>query len=179
MIRPKPTQKRKSLVSASIHMYFLVALRIFIGWQFLYEGIIKLLDPNWTSAGYLTESSWIFSGLFHWMAANPGVLQIVDFLNTWGLILIGLGLFFGLFTRLSIISGIFLLGLYYIANPPFIESGSGALLEGHYLIIDKNFIELTALFVLIFFRNGKFLGLDYFISRLWKEKSLNQLFSPI
>lgn len=171
----KTNQDRKPLVSASIHMYFLVALRIFIGWQFLYEGIIKLLDPNWTSAGYLTESSWIFSGLFHWMAANPGVLQVVDFLNTWGLILIGLGLFFGLFTRLSIISGIFLLGLYYIANPPFIESGSGALLEGHYLIIDKNLIELTALFVLIFFRTGKFLGLDYFISRLWKKKVKSEI----
>ncbi|MBE9509724.1 MAG: DoxX family protein [Bacteroidetes bacterium] len=175
MTNDKEKQTRKPLVSTSIHIYFLVALRIFIGWQFLYEGIIKLLDQNWTSAGYLIESSWIFSGLFHWIAANSEVLQVVDFVNTWGLILIGLGLFFGLFTRLATISGILLLGLYYIANPPFIESSTRVFHEGHYLIIDKNFIELTVLFVLLFFRTGKFIGLDYFISRLWKGKIKSEI----
>ena len=29
----------------------LVVLRILIGWHLLYEGIAKLLNPNWSSAG--------------------------------------------------------------------------------------------------------------------------------
>ena len=31
----------------------LVALRMLIGWHLLYEGIAKILNPYWTSAGYL------------------------------------------------------------------------------------------------------------------------------
>jgi len=37
-------------------------LRIFIGWHFLYEGLAKLFSP-WSSAGYLMESQWLFSGV--------------------------------------------------------------------------------------------------------------------
>ena len=29
----------------------LVLLRIFIGWHFLYEGVIKAYNPAWTSRG--------------------------------------------------------------------------------------------------------------------------------
>ena len=166
MINHQADNKGRFMVASTIHMYFLTALRILIGWHFLYEGIIKMMDPNWTSAAYLVNSHWIFSGLFHWIASNAGVLQVVDFLNIWGLILIGFGLFSGLFTRLSCISGIVLIGLYYVANPPFIESAGGANVEGHYLFVDKNLIELTALLILTFFRTGNFLGLDHFISSL-------------
>ena len=163
-------KNKTSYASSSTHMYFMVVLRLFIGWHLLYEGILKLLDPAWTSADYLSGSSWIFSGLFHWMAENPGVLQVVDFLNTWGLILTGIGLFFGIFTNLAILSGIVLLGLYYLVSPPFIKSGSGTVLADHYLFIDRNLIELTTLFVLKFFNTGRFLGLDYFISHLPRKQ---------
>ena len=71
----------------------MTGLRILIGWHFLYEGISKVFATNWTSAGYLLESHWLFSGIFHWMATIPAVLKIVDLLNIWGLIFIGLGLF--------------------------------------------------------------------------------------
>ena len=162
----------RSAYPVPVYIYFLVVLRVVIGWHFLYEGIIKLTDSNWSSAGFLAESSWIFSGIFHRMASEPGILQVVDFLNTWGLILIGLGLFLGLFTRISEIAGIVLLGLYYIANPPFITTGSALAMEGHYLFVDKNLVELTALLVLAFFPTGRFLGLDYFIIRFLKQKSI-------
>ena len=75
-------------------------LRIFIGWHFLYEGLAKLFSP-WSSAGYLMESQWLLSGMFHGIAENPGLLQFVDTLTVIGLILVGAGLFLGLFTRVS------------------------------------------------------------------------------
>jgi len=162
----------KFAFSGPVYMYFLVILRVVIGWHFLYEGVVKLSDPNWSSAGFLVESSWIFSGVFHRMATDPGILQVVDFLNTWGLILIGMGLFLGLFTRLSSIAGIVLLGIYYIANPPFISTGSAIAVEGHYLFVDKNLVELVALLVLTFFPTGKFLGLDHFIPQIRKRRSV-------
>ena len=70
----------------------LVLLRMGIGWHFLYEGLVKALSPGWTSAAFLAESRWLLSGFFHWIVAHPVVLRIVDLLNVWGLVLIGLAL---------------------------------------------------------------------------------------
>jgi len=44
-------------------LYGLVTLRALIGWHFLYEGISKLINPYWSSAAYLLDSKWVFSGL--------------------------------------------------------------------------------------------------------------------
>ncbi len=143
----------------NISLWVLSILRMAIGWHFLYEGIVKLTSTGWTSAGYLLESKWLFSGLFHWIVVHPGPLQVVDLLNIWGLILIGLGLMLGLLSRYACLGGVALLALYYIANPPFITS-SGAFLEGHYIWIDKNLIELIALIVLMLTPSSRFIGLD-------------------
>ena len=51
--------------------FVFTVVRIFIGWHFLYEGLAKLFSP-WSSAGYLLESQWLFSGLFHRIAENQG-----------------------------------------------------------------------------------------------------------
>lgn len=140
-------------------------LRVAIGWHFLYEGIVKLFTPGWTSAEFLQMSNWILAPVFHAIAVNQTVLQIVDFLNIWGLICIGLGLMLGLFTRQSAIFGIILLALYYIANPPFVKNDFGVPVEGHYLIVNKNLIELLALSALLFVPTGKAYGLDRIIFR--------------
>jgi thiosulfate dehydrogenase [quinone] large subunit len=50
-------------------------LRIVIGWHFLYEGVAKIIAGNWSSAGYLAGSRWIFAPLFHSMAGSPGVVS--------------------------------------------------------------------------------------------------------
>ena len=143
----------------------LVILRILIGWHFLYEGIVKLLNPYWSSAGFLVESEWIFSDWFFSIASNPGILKVVDFLNIWGLIAIGLGLILGCFTRIASICGIVLLFLYYVCNPPFIGMIYSAPTEGSYLFVNKNLIELFALLVLTLFPTGSIIGLDRLIFR--------------
>lgn len=121
-------------------------LRIAVGWHFLYEGIAKLFNPSWSSASYLMESKWLFSGFFHWLMSNDITLKIVDFLNIWGLIIIGLLLFVGLFTRAASIAGALLLILYYIANPPFVTSSVPS--PSHFYIINYNLIEAVVLIIL-------------------------------
>ena len=79
--------------------YFLTLLRIILGWYFLFEGISKILVSGWTSRNYLLGSTWIFSDFFYWLASSPTLVGIVDFLNIWGLILIGISLFVGLYVR--------------------------------------------------------------------------------
>jgi thiosulfate dehydrogenase [quinone] large subunit len=143
----------------------LVALRLLIGWHVLYEGFAKLLIPNWTSASFLKESQWILKGFSGWIISNPGVLNAVDFLNTWGLILIGLGLMLGLFTRIAAISGAVLLLVYYLNNPPLIGLEYSVPAEGSYLVVSKTLIESMALVVLAVFPSGYFAGLDILVSK--------------
>jgi thiosulfate dehydrogenase [quinone] large subunit len=143
----------------------LVALRILIGWHFLYEGLAKLTNPYWTSAGYLAESKWLFRGLFLDIAASPAAVTVVDYLNMWGLTLIGLGLLLGLFTRAATIAGIVLLALYYLATPPFAGLSYAMPAEGSYLIVNKVLIELAAMVVLLGFPTAKTFGLDRFLVR--------------
>jgi thiosulfate dehydrogenase (quinone) large subunit len=141
----------------------LVILRVLIGWHFLYEGIAKMLSPNWTAASFLLESKWIFQDLFHAMALNPLVLKAVDLMNMWGLVAIGLGLIVGCFTRTATVAGMLLLALYYVCNPPFIGFTYSLPAEGSYLIVNKNLIELCALAVLFLFPTGAIIGLDRLI----------------
>jgi thiosulfate dehydrogenase [quinone] large subunit len=140
----------------------LVVLRVIIGWHFLYEGIAKLMNPHWSAASFLLESKWIFSGIFKGMAGNPTVLSIVNVLNTWGLILIGLGLLMGCLTRIATVAGMVLLGLYYLCNPPFTGLYYAIPSEGNTLIVNKNLIEMAALFVLLLLPTGHIIGLDRF-----------------
>ncbi|MBI2431846.1 MAG: DoxX family protein [Candidatus Hydrogenedentes bacterium] len=144
----------------------LVVLRMAIGWHFLYEGLVKLADPQWTSAGYLLGSRWWLSDYFHQIAADPEMLRAVDLLNMWGLTLVGLGLICGGLTRLACLAGAVLLALYYIAQPPFL--GAGGRLEGSYLFLDKNAIELMALLALMCLPTGRFAGVDGLIISRWK-----------
>jgi len=138
----------------------LVALRLLIGWHLLYEGIYKLVNPEWSSVAFLAESQWIFAGLGQWITSNPGVLNTVDFLNAWGLTAIGLGLILGLFTRVAAIAGASLLGLYYLFNPPFIGMEPTVPLEGNYLIVNKNLVEAVMLLLIAVSPAARILGLD-------------------
>jgi thiosulfate dehydrogenase [quinone] large subunit len=141
----------------------LLLLRVLIGWHFLYEGLVKVINPDWSSIGYLLDSKWILSGFFQSLASNPGVLNVVDFCNVWGLILVGLGLILGAFTRLSAIGGMVLLAFYYLSHPPFLNLEYVLPSEGSYLIVNKTLIELIALWVLFLFPTGRRIGIDRII----------------
>jgi uncharacterized membrane protein YphA (DoxX/SURF4 family) len=150
---------------------FLLILRIVIGWHFLYEGIVKILIPDWTSAGYLLSSRWIFSGWFHAIASNETAIIIVDWMNIVGLILVGLALITGLMTRAACIGGIFMLALYYMANPPFIGTDFGIPTEGHYLFVNKNLVEMVALLVIMVFPTRSILRIDRFVHYIQMKSS--------
>ncbi|MFZ5432090.1 MAG: DoxX family membrane protein [Bacteroidota bacterium] len=146
-------------------MTWLVILRVAIGWHFLYEGLVKVFNPAWSPFGYLMDSKGIMAPLFHAMASNPTVLKAVDHMNEWGLVLIGLGLVLGIFTRLSIYSGMLLLAFYYLSHPPFPGLNYALPSEGSYFIVDKVVIEFIALGVLSLFPTGRAIGLDRLLFR--------------
>jgi len=109
------------------------------------------------------------AGFFHWLASSPQILAIVDFLNIYGLIFIGLGLFLGLFIRAASVSGVFLLLLYYLAYPPF---GTSLMMQsdGAIFIVNKVFIEAAVLLIFVFNKNTG-LGLDHLLKLIGQAKT--------
>jgi thiosulfate dehydrogenase [quinone] large subunit len=152
-------------------MIAVVTLRILIGWHFLYEGLSKLTNPGWSAAGYLTQSRGPFAGLFRWMAGDPNVLANVNLLNKWGLTAIGLGLILGCFTRLAAASGLLVILLFYLCNPPFVGYFYSIPTEGSYLVVNKNLVEAAALGVILVTRSGRAAGLDRIIHRLFRGRA--------
>jgi len=148
---------------SKFQLFWLVVLRLAIGWHFLYEGLVKLSNPVWTSYSYLMDSKGLFENFFHTLAGNPTVLSIVDYANIWGLILIGLSLILGLLSRPAIIAGIILLAFYYLSHPALIDLEYALPSVGNAFIIDKTLIELFALAVLFVFPTHTEIGIDRLI----------------
>ena len=145
----------------------LVILRMLIGWHFCYEGLAKLLNPYWTSAGYLASSQWFLKDTLIDIAANPAAVTAVDFLNQWGLVAIGLGLMLGALARSATIAGVVLLALYWIVAPPFASVTYAMPAEGSYVLVNKVLVELGGLLVLWAFPTSHVFGLDRYL--VWKR----------
>jgi thiosulfate dehydrogenase [quinone] large subunit len=166
----------KSIYSGA-QLTALVVLRFVVGWHFFYEGLSKLINPYWTSAGYLESSEGFMSELFMDLASNPGTLAVVDQLNVWGLILVGLGLMLGGLTRTATVFGILMLLLYYLATPPWPGLEYTIPAEGAYLIINKVLIELCALLVTLFFPTGHIVGLDRLLRLARSRRSVQESYA--
>lgn len=135
----------------------IVLLRLFIGWHFLYEGVIKLYNPEWTSFGYLASSQGPLKFVFASMTSET-VLPWIDSLNWIALILVGITLLLGVFERIGALVAIGLLAVYYLAHPsfPWVDQLN---VEGSYWFVNKNLIELVACVLLFQYPTGDYFGL--------------------
>lgn len=150
-------------------LFWLVSLRVLIGWYFLYEGLSKVLAPNWSAFGYLKDSKGIFAPLFNLLTENTIVMDLVNMANTYGLIIIGLCLVLGCFVKLANIGAVVLLSLYYLSHPPLIDVSYVLRPEGSYLWVDKNLIIMCSIIVLMYFPTSQQIGLDRIILRKNKK----------
>ena len=150
-------------------LFSLVTLRVIIGWYFLYEGLAKFFSPNWTSYGYLMDSKGVFASFFTEMALNPTMMQIADIISTYGLILVGLCLVIGAFSKIASYVALAFLTMFYISHPPLIDVQYILRSEGSYLWVDKNTVIFFAIVVLLFFPTSRLIGLDRYIYKLRKK----------
>lgn len=109
----------------------LLLTRVALGWYMFYAGITKVIDPTWSAEGYL-KGAKILTDFYYWLA-SPAVLPFINFINAWGLTLLGLSLILGKFVKYSAPLGALLMLLYYlplgIIHP-----------DAHSLIIDDHII---------------------------------------
>ncbi len=94
----------------------------------------------------------------------------IDWANMIALTAVGICLILGLFTRLAALGGIGLLAMYYFAIPPWPGLPENPMAEGHYLIIDKNLIEMIALFMIMTSGIGRWGGVDGIIAFLCRRR---------
>ncbi len=93
--------------------------------------------------------------------------KFLDFAVTWALTLIGLCLILGFCTRLAAIGGGCFLISVLMTQPPWPTIFPAVHPEvGHAMIVDKNFVEMVAIFMLATLPVGRWGGLDYFVWNL-------------
>src|SRR3989344_2031756 len=135
----------------------LFVLRLSVGWMFFYAGITKVVNPEWSAAGYLSGAK-MFVGFYNWLL-SPGILPTVNLVNEWGLTLLGISLILGIGVRLSSVLGALLMLLYYVPlgfpypNP-------------HSYIVDEHIIYLAILLYFATIRAGRVWGLENWCSNL-------------
>ncbi|MEK7585137.1 MAG: DoxX family membrane protein [Patescibacteria group bacterium] len=135
----------------------LLALRLALGLLFFYAGVTKVMDPSWTAAGFLAGAK-SFPGLFAFFA-SPSLIGITNFLNAWGLTILGLSLVLGLFVRVSAPLGMVLMALYYLAQLDFPYP------DAHSYLVDEHIIYILALFVLLKFKAENCWGLKEMLKK--------------
>lgn len=132
-----------------------------MGWMFFYAGITKVLDPTWSAEKYL-QGAKSFSGFYAWLASAQNI-DWVNFLNEWGLTLIGAALLCGAFTKLASYFGMLLMALYYFPGLEFPYIGHG-------LLVDEHIIYIFALLLLVELNAGQFWGADEKLKKMYKLK---------
>lgn len=135
----------------------ILILRLSLGFMVFYAGITKVMDSQWSAAGYI-KGAKAFSP-FYGFLLNPSVLPVINFLNEWGLTLLGISLIFGVFVRLSSALGIVLMVLYYLPILKFPYVGE------HSYLVDEHIIYSSALFLLMVFNAGRIFGVDGWFSK--------------
>ena len=136
----------------------IVALRVSLGWLFLYSGTEKILDSHWTAGGFLAGAK-TFTAFYAWFA-SPAILPLTNWLNSWGQFLIGAALLLGICVRFSSICGAVLMALYYFPGLTFPTIGK------NYLLVDEHVIFALALLLLASARAGRYWGLDAWCANL-------------
>src|SRR3989344_3215943 len=136
----------------------LFLLRVSMGWLMFYAGITKILNPTWSAAGYL-KGAKTFTGFYQWLL-SPDILPTINFVNEWGLALLGVSLIFGVFVRLSSVLGAVLMLLYYFVILDFPHPNAFS------YIVDEHVIFTLVLLLFANLRAGRVWGLENWCSNL-------------
>lgn len=133
-------------------------LRLVTGFLFFFAGWSKITTGDWSAAGFLQNATGPFAGWFQSLAGNG----FVDFLNMWGLTLIGVALILGLLVRTASVCGVILMTLYYFAD--FVGNTAHGFIDEH--------IVYTAVFLLFLAGGfGHVWGLDALVERQFDNRS--------
>ena len=123
-----------------------IFVQVTLGWLMVYAGVTKIIDPKWSAEGYLKTAKTFSS--FYTSLTTPSMLPITNFLNEWGLTMIGVALLTGIMVRWASIGGAIIMLLYYFPILIFPKVGE------HGYIVDEHIIYIGAFLMLWAFHKG-------------------------
>lgn len=128
-----------------------------LGRQFQ-QAVASVLDAEQKARG-AAVSPW---NPLHWSR-----LELLNFSVTYGLSAIGLCLILGFFTRLAALGGAAFMAFVVMTQPawPGLYPPDPPVV-GHALLVNKDFVEMLALWVIATTYTGRWAGLDFFVHRL-------------
>jgi len=165
-INPEPSNTFTSTIGGytvrarahSLSAWFVPALRLMMGFAFLYAGLDKLIAGGFSAYGYLANAVPANGGPlvdgFLWIAGNPTMLAVVDVAVPFGQVAIGLGLLAGAFVRLAAFFGAFMMATFYFANWDVAHG-----------FINGDFAYMLVFLAVAAFGAGRILGLDAYIEQ--------------
>ncbi|WP_336035733.1 DoxX family protein [Halobacterium yunchengense] len=137
----------------SLSAWFVLALRLMMGYAFLSSGVDKVLSGSFSAGGYLANVASTngnpLEGMFAWMANTPWFLDFVNVAVPWGETLIGLALLLGVVTRFAAFWGAFMMLLFYFGNW---SVGHG--------YVNGDFAYMLTFLAVAAFGAGRILGVD-------------------
>lgn len=116
-----------------------------------------------------TDEKWLWVVPRSWTT-----IEFLDWSTRWFLLVVGGLLMVGLFSRLSCFAAAGFLLLTVLTQPslPWFPAPPNS--EGNYLVINKNVIEMVALWVLMTTRSGQWFGLDAIVSWMFGRRQRNE-----
>lgn len=147
----------KSEPSGPAERAVIVALRMMVGWIFLWAAIHHY--GNSAYVGAFLSSTKTFHPIYGALAQSP-LLPVISFLVEYGHLLIGLSLIAGFMVRVSGPFAVLIMLLYWTAhmNFPYIDNPN-------YLLVDEHLIIAAVIVWLMIRRAGQVCGLDGLIAR--------------
>ncbi len=141
----------------SLSAWFVLALRLVIGFAFFYSGFEKVLE-GFNAQSYLVNSAGAngnpLEEMFLWMGQTPWVVDFVNIAVPWGEVAIGLGLLAGFMTRLAAFFGALMMLLFYFGNWDMAHGP-----------INSDFMYMLVFLSVAAFGAGRILGLDDYVEQ--------------
>lgn len=141
----------------SLSAWFVLALRLVIGFAFFYSGSEKVVT-GFDAGGYLLNVAGTngnpLEGMFLWMGQTSWFVDVVNVAVPWGELAIGLGILVGLLTRLAAFFGALMMLLFYFGNW---ELAHGP--------INADFMYMMVFLSIAAFGAGRILGLDSYVEQ--------------
>ncbi|MFC6769412.1 DoxX family protein [Natrinema soli] len=141
----------------SLSAWFVLALRLVIGFAFFYSGAEKVIG-DFDAQPYLVNVAGTngnpLEGLFLWMGQTPWFVDFVNIAVPWGEVAIGLGILVGFLTRLAAFFGALMMLFFYFGNWDLAHGPINA--DFMYMLV---FLSVAA------FGAGRLLGLDGYVEQ--------------
>ncbi|MFW5939331.1 MAG: DoxX family protein [Halolamina sp.] len=141
----------------SLSAWFVLALRLMMGWAFAYSGFTKIVAAEpFSAGGYLSGVAATngnpLAGVFAWMGSTPWFVEFANVAVPWGELFIGLGLLVGALVRLAAFFGALMMLMFYFGNWDMAHG-----------FINGDFAYMLVFLAVAAFGAGRILGLDRYI----------------